>query len=69
MEPSGNTTQARTSFLPDEILWGYRFDSCVKWQEEEEVFKMDVRRINQVVADGTPRVSAKEMSNSSSVPV
>ena len=65
VEPSGNTTQARTSFLPDEILWGYRFDSCVEWLEEEGVFKVDVGRINQVVADGTPRVSAKELSDSS----
>ena len=64
MEPSGNTTQARTSFLPDEILWGCRFDSCVEWQEDEGVFKVDVGRINQVVADGTPRVSAKELVDS-----
>ena len=29
VESTGNTVQARTSFLPREILWGYTFDNMV----------------------------------------
>ena len=63
VEPSGNTTQATTSFLPDEILWGWRFDSCVEWEERDREYTVDMGRINQVVRDQTPRVSAQELDN------
>ena len=69
VEPSGNTTQAITSFLCDEILWGCRFESCVGWDEGEGVFKVDVGRINQVARDHTPWISAKELGNISGVSV
>ena len=69
VEPSGNTTQAITSFLCDEILWGCRFDSCVEWDEGEGLFKVDVGRINQVARDHTPWISAKELGNISGVSV
>ena len=69
VEPSGNTTQARTSFLPDEILWGCRFDSCVEFEEVEGLFKADVRKINQVAVDETPRVSAMKLLESPAVSV
>ena len=29
IEPTGNTVQTRTSYLPREILWGYRFENMV----------------------------------------
>jgi hypothetical protein len=31
VEPSGNTTQARTSYLADEVLWGFRFVNSVEY--------------------------------------
>jgi hypothetical protein len=69
VEPSGNTTQAITSFLCDEILWGCRFENCVEWDEGEGVFKVDVGRINQVARDHTPRMSAGELGDLSGVSV
>jgi hypothetical protein len=69
VEPSGNTTQAITSFVCDEILWGCRFESCVEWVEGEGVFKVDVGRINQVARDHTPRISARELGDLSGVSV
>ena len=30
VEPTGNSVQARTSYLPMEILWGYRFENMVR---------------------------------------
>ena len=35
VEPSGNTTQARTSYLPEEILWGYHFKNCIHYAKKE----------------------------------
>ena len=51
VEPSGNTTQARTSYLvlhcvlytctvncsvqPSEIVWGHQFASCVHWDPKQ----------------------------------
>jgi hypothetical protein len=29
VESTGNTVQTRTSYLPREILWGYRFENMV----------------------------------------
>ena len=40
VEPSGNTTQARTSYLPDEILWGYHFRNCVTYAKKEVWYGM-----------------------------
>jgi hypothetical protein len=41
VEPSGNTTQARTSYLADEVLWGFRFVNSVEYDEKEGVYKVD----------------------------
>ena len=30
VESTGNTVQTRTSYLPREILWGYRFENMVR---------------------------------------
>ena len=32
VESTGNTAQTRTSYLPREILWGYRFENMVTLQ-------------------------------------
>lgn len=29
IEPTGNSVQVRTSYLPREILWGFRFENMV----------------------------------------
>jgi potassium inwardly-rectifying channel subfamily J len=59
VEPSGNTTQARTSYLADEVLWGFRFVNSVEYDEKEGVYKVDTEMVNTVVGDDTHRVSAK----------
>ena len=33
VEPSGMSIQARSSYMPDEILWGYRFVNVLKYNE------------------------------------
>jgi potassium inwardly-rectifying channel subfamily J, other len=34
VESTGMTTQARSSYLPSEILWGHRFESTVQFKRE-----------------------------------
>jgi len=65
VEPSGNTTQARTSYLPDEILWGYHFRNCVTYAKKENVYAVDLSKLNSVTADDTPRLSAKQLNENS----
>lgn len=34
VESTGMTTQARSSYLPTEILWGHRFESMISFKKE-----------------------------------
>jgi len=61
VEPSGNTTQARTSYLPDEILWGYHFKNCIHYAKKENVYAVDLSQLSTVVADTTPRQAAASL--------
>jgi len=58
---TGNTIQVRTSYLPNEILWGYRFEhSCVSYDKAHAKYAVSITNLNKVVADNTPRCSPKE---------
>ncbi|VVC93112.1 unnamed protein product [Leptidea sinapis] len=50
IESTGMTTQARSSFLPSEILWGHRFETMV-----------DYTRFNNTYEVDTPLCSAKQL--------
>ena len=53
---TGNTIQVRTSYLPSEILWGYRFEqTCVAYDKEVAKYAVSLRTINRIQADRTPR--------------
>jgi len=58
VEPTGNTTQARSSYLPQEILWGQRFQNVVSYAEKEGVYAIDCSNIDLTVPDDTPKMSA-----------
>jgi len=59
---TGNTIQVRTSYLPNEILWGYRFEhSCVAYDQKAAKYVVSVNNLNKVVMDNvTPRCSPKD---------
>jgi len=61
VEPTGNNVQARTSYLPNEIMWGYRFDNMVSYAKKQGVYAVDCSNMNSVVADDTPRISAAQV--------
>lgn len=59
VETTGITTQARTSYLSDEIYWGHRFVSIVS--EEEGVYAVDYSKFGNSVKVPTPSCSARTM--------
>ncbi len=62
-EETGNTVQARTSYLPNEILWGHHFEnSAVAYDKEAKLYSVHHSIINKTVVDLTPRCSAKQLA-------
>ena len=52
--------QVRTSYLPNEILWGYRFEhSCVSYDKQEAKYAVS-NNLNKSLPDNTPRCSPKD---------
>ena len=54
---TGNTVQTRTSYLPQEILWGQRFEhTCVAYDKEASKYAISYAMLNSFVQDKTPRL-------------
>ena len=62
VESTGMTTQARTSYLVNEILWGHRFEKLITFQKEDGTYKIDYSRFDMTVPIDTPTCSAKELA-------
>ncbi|XP_069618880.1 ATP-sensitive inward rectifier potassium channel 8 [Ranitomeya imitator] len=65
VETTGITTQARTSYVTEEILWGHRFMPIVS--EEEEVYSVDYSKFGNTTKVATPRCSARELDEKPSI--
>uniref|UniRef100_A0A8C4YXQ6 Potassium inwardly rectifying channel subfamily J member 8 n=1 Tax=Gadus morhua TaxID=8049 RepID=A0A8C4YXQ6_GADMO len=65
VETTGITTQARTSYISDEIQWGHRFVPIVN--EEEGVYSVDYSKFGNTVKVATPRCSARELDEKPSI--
>ena len=59
VETTGITTQARTSYLSEEILWGQRFVPTIS--EEEGMYAVDYSKFGNTVRVATPSCSAKNL--------
>ncbi|KAF7229406.1 ATP-sensitive inward rectifier potassium channel 8 [Nothobranchius furzeri] len=59
VETTGITTQARTSYVSEEIRWGHRFVPIVT--EEEGVYSVDYSKFGNTVKVATPSCSAREL--------
>jgi len=62
VESSGLTTQARSSYLPSEILWGHRFESLITFKPETEEYEVDYALFDSTYEVKTPFVSAREVN-------
>ncbi|KAG9482085.1 hypothetical protein GDO78_011007 [Eleutherodactylus coqui] len=67
VETTGITTQARTSYLPEEILWGHRFVPIVT--EEEGRYSVDYSKFGNTVKVRGPLCSAKDLMEGNSNPI
>ncbi|TMS40248.1 hypothetical protein L596_006645 [Steinernema carpocapsae] len=62
VESNGCTAQARTSYIPREILWGKRFDRVATYGRRDGVYLMNMAKFSRVVdAMSTPSCSAKQL--------
>ncbi|XP_041978729.1 G protein-activated inward rectifier potassium channel 3-like isoform X2 [Aricia agestis] len=61
IESTGMTTQARSSYLPSEILWGHRFETMVSFRKETGEYEVDYTRFNNTYEVDTPLCSAKQL--------
>ncbi|XP_023697816.1 ATP-sensitive inward rectifier potassium channel 11 [Paramormyrops kingsleyae] len=59
VETTGITTQARTSYLSEEILWGQRFVPTVS--EDDGMYAVDYSKFGKTVKVPTPTCSAKQL--------
>ncbi|KAG8138436.1 hypothetical protein E2320_004333 [Naja naja] len=65
VETTGITTQARTSYISEEILWGHRFVPIVT--EEEGTYAVDYSKFGNTSKVASPRCSAKELDEKPSI--
>ncbi|KAI5651738.1 inward rectifier potassium channel domain-containing protein [Phthorimaea operculella] len=61
IESTGMTTQARSSFLPSEILWGHRFETMVTFRKDTGEYEVDYTCFNNTYEVDTPLCSAKQL--------
>ena len=62
VESTGQTTQARSSYLNSEILWGHRFDPVVGYNRDRQGYEIDYSKFNEAIQVDTPLCSAREFS-------
>lgn len=55
------TTQARSSYLPSEVLWGHRFVNVVSFRKETGEYEVDYTLFNNTYDVDTPLCSAKQL--------
>ncbi|XP_073974304.1 G protein-activated inward rectifier potassium channel 3-like isoform X2 [Rhodnius prolixus] len=61
IESTGMTTQARSSYLPNEILWGHRFEPLVSFKKETGEHEVDYGLFNNTYEVDTPICSAQSL--------
>lgn len=62
VESTGQTTQARSSYLNTEILWGHRYNSVVAYNKERQGYEINYSRFDETLQVDTPLCSAKELA-------
>ncbi|XP_012271695.1 uncharacterized protein LOC105695047 isoform X2 [Orussus abietinus] len=62
IESTGQTTQARSSYLPQEILWGHRFEPVVSYSKERQGYEVDYSLFDSTTQVDTPLCSGRELA-------
>ncbi|XP_072758944.1 G protein-activated inward rectifier potassium channel 3 isoform X2 [Anoplolepis gracilipes] len=61
IESTGMTTQARSSYLPSEILWGHRFQSMISFRKDTGEYEVNYSLFNNTYEVDTPLCSAADL--------
>ncbi|KAK0085386.1 hypothetical protein PV325_005296 [Microctonus aethiopoides] len=61
IESTGMTTQARSSYLPAEILWGHRFEHIITFRKETGEYEVNYTLFNNTYEVDTPLCSAAQL--------
>merc|ERR1719348_507741 len=62
-ETSNMTFQARTSYLPNEILWGHRFESMLLYRKDHNKFQVNFSAFHSTYEVDTPICSARTLKD------
>lgn len=60
-ESTGQTTQARTSYVASEILWGHRFQPPVSFNRQKGTYQVNFSLFHNTYAVDTPLCSARDL--------
>lgn len=64
IESTSMTFQARTSYLPNEILWGHRFEPMMVYRRENNKYQVNFAAFNSTYEVDTPLWSARDLDMS-----
>ena len=62
IESTSMTTQARSSYLPSEILWGHRFEPLVSFRKDTGQYAVDYSLFNHSYEVDTPLCSSRDLN-------
>lgn len=63
IESTGMTTQARSSYLPSEILWGHRFQPIITFRKDTGEYEVNYTLFNNTYEVDTPLCSAADLDH------
>lgn len=61
IEATSMTFQARTSYLPKEVLWGHRFEQMMIFRQDHNKYQVNFSAFNSTYEADTPLCSSKEL--------
>lgn len=61
IESTGQVVQARSSYVPSEVLWGHRFEPVVRYERFLQSYEVDHSRLDQTVQVDAPLCSAYDL--------
>lgn len=61
IESTGQSTQARSSYITSEIMWGHRFVPIVSYNRDRQRYEGDYGKFDETFQVDTPLCSAKDL--------
>ncbi|XP_017785579.1 PREDICTED: G protein-activated inward rectifier potassium channel 3 isoform X2 [Nicrophorus vespilloides] len=62
IESTGQTTQARSSYVAAEVLWGHRFEPVVSYNKERQGYEVKYSKFDNTIQVDTPLCSGSELA-------